>query len=113
MTRLEKTIGEVRKNLDRLMKVESELIRTRGGLDGLPGTAAFDVAIEGVGHVRAAVDQAEHELELEAGLYLAGEELLGPMLEAPEAPALPVCPWCNEPEGLPHAWNCPRPGPRR
>ena len=104
MTRLEKAISEIRRNLDRLLKLEGELIRTRGGLDGLPGSAAIDVAIEGVGHVRAAIDQAEQELEIEAGLYLPEPEL---------EPELPVCPWCQAIEGTPHAWRCPRPSPRR
>ena len=106
MTRLEKAIAAVRKNLDRLSKIEGELMRTRGGLEGLPGSSAIDVAIEGVGHVRAAVDQAEHELEIEAGLYL-------PEPESDSEPELPVCAWCQAIEGTPHAWRCPRPSPRR
>lgn len=106
MTRLEKAISEIRGNLDRLLKLEGELIRTRGGLDGLPGANALDVAIEGVGHVRGAVDQAEHELEIEAGLYL-------PETEAPPELEVAVCSWCQAVEGTPHAWRCPRPSPRR
>lgn len=104
-TRLEKAIKDVRENLDRLSRIETDLIRTRGGLDGLPGATAVDVAIEGVGHVRDAVDQAEHELEIEAGLYLAEPELA--------EPAVPVCRWCGEVQGQPHNWNCPKPGPGR
>lgn len=111
MTRLEKAIGEVRKNLDKLSKIESELIRTRGGLDGLPGANSLDVAIEGVGHVRNAVDQAEHELEIDAGLYLGEPELRGPTPEVPELEELPSCRWCGAVEGTPHAWLCPKPRP--
>lgn len=68
-TPLQTALSRMEKILRKLDRLHTELRTTRAGLDGLPGANATDIALERLGSVRAALDQAHHELEIEDGLY--------------------------------------------
>lgn len=73
-TELDGALKRMAKHLGDLQRLERELLDTRGNLRGLPGENALDVALERIETVRDALDQAEHELEIEDGLYLIGDD---------------------------------------
>lgn len=129
MGQLEEQIERARANFERLLDLERELTIARGGLCGHAAATAYDVAIDGVSQAKEALDQAEHELELEGGLYLDGE----PAVAEPRLPssciddgtiraalaslakplAEPRCHFCGTGPDQPHDWRCPKPGSTR
>lgn len=73
-TRFQREIDKIRRTIEELWFIERRIIRATGRLQGKPGDTGLRIAAERLSGTRAALAQAEEELEVADGLYLPEAE---------------------------------------